>query len=329
MSRFCYLIAAALIAVMALGGCGSNKGAKRLTIAVIPKGSTHEFWKAIHAGALDAAREVDVDIIWKGPIKEDDREEQIQTVESFIAAGVDAIVLAPLDDHALALPVREAKAADIPTVVIDSGLEGNVHIAFVATDNFLGGVLGAERIGALMKNAGKLIMVRCMEGAASSTAREEGFITTIRSKFPGFTVLSDNQYAGATTESAYIMCENLLNRFSDVEAIFTPNESSTFGCLRALQDYDLAGKVVFVGFDSSDKLIEALRNGVINGLVVQNPYRMGYDGVKTAVAYLRKQPYEDHIDTGVHMVTKENIDDPAIRELLNHTVTFDTDTSTK
>ena len=320
MSRFCCLIAAALIALSAPGGCGSNKGAKHLTIAVIPKGSTHEFWKAIHAGALDAAQEVDVDIIWKGPIKEDDREEQIQTVESFISAGVDAIVLAPLDNRALVMPVREAKSAGIPTVIIDSGLEGNDHIAFVATDNFRGGVLGAERIGQLMNNSGKLIMVRCMEGAASSTAREEGFITTIRSKFPGFTVLSDNQYAGAMTESAYRTCETLLNRFGDVEAIFTPNESSTFGCLRALQDYGLSGKVVFVGFDSSDKLIEALRNGEIHGLVVQNPYRMGYDGVKTAAAFLRRQPFENHIDTGVHLVTKENIDDPAIRELLHHTV---------
>ena len=122
------------------------------------------------------------------------------------------------------------------------------------------------------------------------------------------------------TETAYRTCETLLNRFGDVEAIFTPNESSTFGCLRALEDYGLAGKVVFVGFDSSDKLIEALRSGELRGLVVQNPYRMGYDGVKTAAAYLRKQPCETHIDTGVHMVTKENIDDPAIRELLHHTV---------
>ena len=306
-------------AVLFTTGCGRNGSNDRLTIAVIPKGSTHEFWKAIHAGALDASQETDVDIIWKGPAKEDDREEQIQTVESFIAAGVDAIVLAPLDDRALLIPVREAKAVGIPTVIVDSALEGSEHISFVATDNFQGGVIGAELVGELLGNSGKLIMVRCMEGAASSTKREEGFITTIRSCFPGIDVLSDNQYAGATTESAYRTCENLLTRFGDVEAIFTPNESSTFGCLRALQDYGLAGKVLFVGFDSSDKLIQALRNDEIRGLVVQNPYRMGYDGVKTAVAYLKGQPIKQRIDTGVYMVTKENLDTQEIQKLLDHT----------
>ena len=310
-------------AALLTAGCGTSGTQNRLTIAVIPKGSTHEFWKAIHAGALDASQVTNVDIIWKGPAKEDDREEQIQTVESFIAAGVDAIVLAPLDDRALLMPVREANEVGIPTVIVDSALEGSEHISFVATDNFQGGVIGAELVGELLGNSGKLIMVRCMEGAASSTKREEGFITTIRSRFPGIEILSDNQYAGATTENAYQTCENLLNRFGDVEAIFTPNESSTFGCLRALQDYDLAEKVIFVGFDSSDKLIQALRDDELRGLVVQNPYRMGYDGVKTAVAYLKGQPIEQRIDTGVYMVTKENLDTPDIRKLLDHTTSVD------
>ncbi|MCE5252073.1 substrate-binding domain-containing protein [bacterium] len=316
-------VLAGVLAALCAAGCGKNGGqdqsakpGSRLTIAVIPKGSTHEFWKAIHAGALDASKEEQVDIIWKGPIKEDDREEQIQTVESFIAAKVDAIVLAPLDDRALLPCVREAKLTGIPTVIVDSDLVGNDHIAFIATDNYRGGVIGAELAGKLVSGSGRLIMVRCMEGAASSTAREEGFITTIRSKFPGITVLSDNQYAGATTESAYRTCENLLNRFGDVEVIFTPNESSTFGCLRALQDYGLAGKVFFVGFDSSEKLIQALRDGEINGLVVQNPYKMGYDGVKTAAAYLRHKPFQQHIDTGVYLVTRENMDDPDMVRLI-------------
>ena len=316
----CIRMIVALIALVALMGCIKKSGDEKPTIAVIPKGSTHEFWKAIHAGALDASVEENVDIIWKGPVKEDDREDQIQTVESFISAGVDAIVLAPLDDRALFIPVRDAKSVGIPTVIVDSALEGNEHISFIATDNYRGGVLGAELMGKLLGNTGKLIMIRVMEGAASSTKREEGFITTIRTKFPGITVLSDNQYGGITTESSYRTCENMLNRFGDVDAIFSPNESTTFGCLRALQDYGLAGKVFFVGFDSSDKLIQALRDGEINGLVVQNPYRMGYDGVKTAVAHMKGLPYETLIDTGVHMVTKDTIDDPEIRKLLHHTV---------
>jgi len=231
---------------------------KKFSIAVIPKGTTHEFWKSINAGAVKASLEFDVEIFWKGPLKEDDREEQLQIVETFISKKVSAIVLAPLDDRSLVRPVNDAKIQGIPTIVIDSGLQGDAHESFVATDNYKGGVLAAERLGELLDGKGKIIMLRYQEGSASTTNREQGFWDTIKSKFPGIEFLSDNQYAGATVETGYQASENLLNRFTKVDAIFTPNESSTFGCLRALQDRGLAGKIIFVGFDSSEKLIEAL-----------------------------------------------------------------------
>ena len=129
-----------------------------LTIAVIPKGTIHEFWKSVHAGAQKASREMGVEIIWKGSIREDDREEQLQIVESFIAQNVNAIVLAPLDDRSLVMPVLEAKRQGIPTVVFDSALQGDHHISFVATDNYKGGVLAAERVGELLKGSGKIIL---------------------------------------------------------------------------------------------------------------------------------------------------------------------------
>jgi ribose transport system substrate-binding protein len=301
-------------------GCRPEKGGsenpKRPRLAVIPMGTTHEFWKAIHAGAQTAADELGVEIIWKGPLKEDDRNDQIQIVETMINAGVDALVLTPLDDRALMPPVAEAKSRGIPTVIFNTALGGEDHIAYVSTDNRKGGVLAAERIGALLNGRGKLILIRIIEGIEGNRQREEGFLTTIRSKFPEMTVLSDNQYAGITTETAYQTTENLLARFPDVDAIFTPNESTTFGCLRALQDHGLAGKVIHVGFDSSKKLIEALEKREIMGLVLQDPVRMGYDSVKTAVAFLRGQPYQRVIDTGVILATPENMIEPAVRRLL-------------
>jgi len=303
-------------------GCSHKKGEipdsdKTITIAVIPKGTTHEFWKSIHAGAIKASRELGVDIIWKGPLKEDDREEQVQVVETFVSAKVDAIVLAPLDDRALVIPVREAKEQNIPTVVIDSGLEEDYHVSFVATDNYRGGVLAAERLGKLTGGKGKLVVLRYQEGSASTSAREAGFLDTIKSKFPDIEILSDNQYAGATTETAYRASENLLNRFSDLDAYFSPNESSTFGSLLAIQASGLAGEIVFVGFDSSQKLIEAMQDGVIQGLVLQNPFKMGYLGVKTVYAYLQGESIEKLIDTGVTLATPENMNDPEIRQLLS------------
>ncbi len=281
-------------------------------------GTTHEFWKAIHAGAVTASRELNVDLIWKGPLKEDDRDEQIQVVEMFIAADISALVIAPLDDRALIRPVLEAKNKGIPTVILDSELQEEVYSSFVATDNYRGGVLGAEHIGKLMNGKGKLIMVRVLEGITSPMKREEGFLTTIKTKFPDIDILSDNQYGGITSESAFQTCENLLNRFgNEVDAIFTPNESTTFGCLRAIQDRGLAGKIIFVGFDSSDKLIQALEKRELLGLVLQNPFNMGYFGVKNAVAVLKGKEYEKVVDTGVTLATPDNMNDPEIRKLLS------------
>ncbi len=300
------------------GRDNSGERPDRLTIAVIPKGATHEHWKSVHLGAKKAAEEFDVDIIWKGPIKEDDREEQLQLYETFIAAKANAICIAPIDDRVFIKSVKEARVLGIPTVIFDSALQDSAHIAFVATDNYRGGVLAAKRLGELLEGKGKIIMMRYQEGSAATAEREEGFLDTIRADFPGFDIISDNQYSGATTESAYRTSENLLNRFTDFDGIFTPNESSTFGCLRALQDIGLAGKIVHVGFDTSSKLVDAMKAGEIQGLSLQNPFKMGYLSVKAAVMYLRGGDVERMVDTGVTLATPENMNDPDVKSLLMH-----------
>ncbi len=294
---------------------GSGEG-RRLRIAVIPKGTTHEFWKSIRAGAEQAGREAGVETIWKGPQKEDDRSQQITVVEDFISRGVDGIVLAPLDDRALMRPVRDAVREGIPVVIIDSGLQGDDYVSYVATDNYRGGVLAARRLGALLGGRGRIFLIRYQEGSASTMLREAGFFDTIKQEFPDLVLLVQDQYAGATTETAFQLAENLISRFPDVEGIFAPNESSTFGTLRALQSSGLAGRVKFVGFDSSPKLVQGLRDGHIHGLVLQNPTKMGYLGVLTIVAHLRGEEVERVIDTGVTLATAENMDDPEIRALL-------------
>jgi ribose transport system substrate-binding protein len=298
--------------------CSSKKSeeAKSPQIAVIPKGMTHEFWNAIHAGAVKAGRELGVEIIWKGPHKEDDREGQIIVVEDMIARGVDGIILAPLDDQALVRPVSEAQREGIPVIIIDSPLKGSDYVSYIATDNYKGGVLAAEHMGKLLGGSGKIFLIRCHEGSASSTLREQGFYETTQKLFPEIEFLSKDLYAGVTTESAYQALENLLNRFPDVDGIFCPNESTTFGGLRALQDKGLAGKVKFVGFDSSQKLVDGLRQGHIHGLVLQNPFNMGYLGVKTIVAHHRGEKVPLQVDTGETLVTPESMDQPEIRALL-------------
>jgi ribose transport system substrate-binding protein len=296
---------------------GGSGAAERRTIAVIPKGTTHEFWKSVHAGAVKASRELDVDIIWQGPVREDDRAAQIRVVEDMIARGVDAMVLAPLDDTALAPVCREAKREGIPIVIFDSDIRWDERVSFVATDNRRGGELAAERMGELLSGRGRVIVMRYQEGSASTMAREAGFLETMAARFPDIEIVSSNRYGGATTETAYATAENLLVSFREVEGIFTPNESTTFGMLRALQDAGRAGQVKFVGFDSSDRLVAALRDGKIHGLVLQNPFAMGERGVATAVAHLRGETVEPRIDTGVQVATRENMEEPAMRALLS------------
>ncbi len=310
------------VALAGLTGCGNGEPTKpgTRTIAVIPKGTTHEFWKSIHAGAEKARHELaqrgtPIELIWKGPQKEDDREQQIRIVEDIVNGGVSGIVLAPLDDKALVRPVREAVGSNVPVVIIDSGLATDAIVSFVATDNYKGGALAAERLGALLNGKGRAMMLRYQEGSDSTMQRERGFTETLAKDFPGIELVSSNQYGGATTETSYQKSEALLTSFPDVDGVFCPNESTTFGMLRALQDAGRAGTCFFVGFDASPKLVASLRKREIHGLVLQNPFRMGFEGVMTLVAHLDGTTCDKRIDTGVALVTPDNIDDEAMKAL--------------
>lgn len=326
------------LALLLLVACGSGESAPtgsaatpetpahRTTIAVIPKGTTHVFWRSVHAGALRAAHELDVDILWQGPQREDDRAGQIRVVEDMITRHVDGIVLAPLDATALNGVAGEARGEHIPIVVFDSGMTWDGLVSFVATDNAAGGALAAERIGTLLGGHGRVMVMRYQEGSDSTAQRERGFLEAMRARYPEIEIVSENQYGGATTETAYATAESLLVRFTDVDAAFTPNESTTFGMLRALRDASRAGasapatgpghRVRLVGFDANEAMVAALRAGDIDGLVLQNPERMGELAVRTAVASLRGEHVEARIDTGATMVTAENMDQPDVQALL-------------
>ncbi len=215
----------------------SGPKAKKWKVIVIPKGTTHEFWEALHAGTLKAADELgNVEVIWLGPQKEDERGKQIELVQSAVAAGVDGIVLAPLDAHALVDPVEAAVAKGIPVVIFDSAVETEKIVSFVATDNYHGGVLAARRLGEVMGGKGRVILLRYAVGSDSTEQREKGFTETLAKEFPGLTLISDSEYAGPTFDSAQQKAESLLTRYrGQVDGIFCPNESSTFGMLRALE----------------------------------------------------------------------------------------------
>ena len=319
-----WILVAAYGALIWVCGCGSQSGDSAgggLSIVVIPKGTTHEFWKSIHAGAVKAQQELEaagqrVEIIWKGPLKEDDRDDQIKVVENFIARGVDGMVLAPLDDKALVRPVETAGNADIPVVIIDSGLESDQYASFVATDNYIGGRMGGEHLGRLLGGKGNVLMLRYAVGSASTTKRENGFLDELKENFPGIKVLSSDQYAG---DLAYTASQNLLSRYgNEVNGVFCPNESVTVSMTKALRDIGKAGgKVKVIGFDTSVQSLRDLKSGDVQGLVVQNPVKMAYLGVMTLVDHLGGKPVAKRIDTGVALVTRDNMAQPDMQALLD------------
>jgi len=327
-SRRLVLLSLIALAASALSACGrAEEGATiRYRIALVPKGATHEHWQSVHAGARKAVSElagrgVEIELFWNGPLREDDREQQIQVVEGFITRGVDGLGLAPLDSRALVRPVEEARRAGIAVLIFDSALDTPDIVSYVATDNYRGGTLAASRLGEALNGRGRVLMLRYQEGSAATEEREAGFLDHMRERYPDVTVVSSNQYAGATRDTARRASENLLNRHAhEIDGIFTPNESSTHGMLLALQDIRRAGRVAFVGFDTSAVFVEAMGRGELQGFVVQNPVNMGYLSVMTLVDHLQGRPVPPTIDTGVELVTPENLNEPGIQRLLTRSL---------
>jgi ribose transport system substrate-binding protein len=316
-------LCALAVAAMTLTACGgSEPGADagseaRPLIAVIPKGTTHEFWKSIHAGAVQGARDAGVEIYWKGPSKDDDRDAQIRVVEDAISRGVDGIVIAPSDNKALVRPLAEAVKEGIPVVVIDSPIDWEGKVAYIGTDNYQGGVVGARALAGLLGGQGRVLMMRYFEGSSSTSAREIGFLDTVTKEFPGLEVVSANQFGGSTTESCYATAENLLTAHPQLDGIFVACEPTTFGMLRALQDSGRAGKIKVIGFDATDKLLDGLRKGELDGLVLQNPFKMGQLGVQAMAEHLAGRAQSESVDTGTVVATRENLESPEIRDLIH------------
>jgi ribose transport system substrate-binding protein len=322
MKRIIYMGALVVVGLAGVAGPGCKKKTTD-AIAVIPKGTTHEFWKSVHAGAEKASQEFGVNVIWKGPLREDDREDQIKVIESFTNMHVRGIVLAPLDDRALVPVVTDAIRAGIPVVAMDSSLKSDDLTSFVATDNYRGGRLAGDHLAALVGGTGKakVMMLRYAEGSASTAERERGFLEAIGAH-KDIEVVSANQYGGVTTESAFAASENLLAAHKGpdgkltVQGIFCPNESTAFGMLRALEDDGFAGKVAFVGFDSSPKMTDAMAKGHLDATVVQDPIKMGYLAVKAMVDHLAGRPVDKKIDTGATLITRATMATPEAQALL-------------
>jgi ribose transport system substrate-binding protein len=305
---------AAVFIVIGIARKGSSQNERR--IAVIPKGTSSVFWESVHAGAEKAGEELGYEISWNGPELESDRERQIQIVEDFIALKVAGIVLAPNGSNALVPKVEEMFARNMPCVIIDSGIDTDKYVSFAATNNYQGGVIAARRMGKILDGKGKVIVVKFMPGSGSTTNRENGFIDTIEKEYTGIEIV-DTKYGMATVETSLQAAEDLLTKHTELDGLYACNAGTSVGSAQALQSQGRTGEIKMVGFDAEETLIDKLKSGVIDSLVVQDPYKMGYIGVKTLVDKLNGKEVPKSIDTGVELITVERLEEPKIKALLN------------
>jgi ribose transport system substrate-binding protein len=325
------LLASYLALLGLLGACddggsaagGGAEGRARWRIAVVPKGTSHEFWKAVEIGARKADAEfADVEIVWKGPSGEGKTEQQQQVVENFLADGYDGLCLAPLDGTALAKQVLRAADAGVPVVIFDSGLKDEAAAAriasYVATNNYAGGVLAAKTLIDLIGGRGKVLLLPYVIGSESTEERQRGFLDEI-AKSPSVEVVAKDLHGGPDETSAIRAAESLLQEHGDdLAGIFAPNESNVSGLITVLRrdPRGLAGKVKLVGFDFSSNIVQGLREGVLHATVLQDPIDMGYRAVRAMRAKLAGETVEPRIETGLELGTRANMDEPRIRVLL-------------
>ncbi|MDV6031787.1 MAG: ABC transporter substrate-binding protein [Phycisphaera sp. RhM] len=291
---------------------------KQLRIAVIPKGTSHEFWRSVHFGAEKAAQEIgNIEIIWRGPVVESDTGSQIEVVKDMITMGVDGIVLAPNQKGGLVDAVEETIGEGIPVVIFDSGLDkGPEIVSYVATDNFKGGQMAGDAMAEAIGEQGNVILLRYIAGSESTEQRENGFLDAIK-KYPDITVVSSDQYAGDNATSAKEKADQLLQLHGEsLSGIFAVCEPNANGTLEAIKNAGRAGKIKFIAFDPSDALIQAMKDGHCHGIVLQDPVQMGYQSVITLVDSLNGKSAEAFQSTGEYLATPENMDEEKYQKLL-------------
>jgi ribose transport system substrate-binding protein len=303
LSKRTFLHVSVVAALALLTAC---QGSKKRTIAVIPKGTAHLFWVTVHQGAEDAGKEFGVDIVWNGPAQETEYGRQLEILDSMINRHVDGIVVAAAEAKVLNQSLARAKQMGIPVTIFDSGVDSDDYVSFVATNNYEAGQMGARKLAELLNGKGKVAVVMNAPGSASTLERERGFTEAMAKEFPGIQIVA-TQFGMSDRAKAMSVAENMLTAHADLNGFFSSCEPMTVGTSQALKSHGLAGKIKFVGFDSSDGLLDDLKSGVIDALVVQDPHKIGYEAVKTIVDKLNGKTPSKRLDLGAKVITKADV----------------------
>ena len=303
-----------LIAAALLGSSCNRSGVRR--IGVIPKGTAHVFWQSVHAGAEAAGREFHEAVDWDGPANETDYARQIEIFDSMLNQHVTGIVVAASDRTTLNASLDRAARENIPVVVFDSAVDSENYVSFVATNNYEGGQMGARKLGELLHGKGSVAMIQNAPGSASTMDRERGFHDAMAKEFPGIRIVAE-QYSMSDRAKGMAAAENIFTAHPTLDGLFASSEPSSVGAAQAVKSRGLAGKVKFVGFDSSEGLVADLQDGVIDALVAQDPFKIGYEAVKAVTDKLNGKTPPKRIDLSAVVITKADLGKPEINQLLH------------
>lgn len=274
------------------------------------------FWLSVQAGALAAGRQFNVNVEWNGPAQETEYDRQIQIVDSMIARRVDGLAVAAAERHALSGAIDRATALGIPVTVFDSGVDTSRYMTYIATDNYDAGEKGARELARLLGGKGAVAVIQHAPGSASTMDRERGFQDSIAREFPRIHIVA-RQYGMSDRSRAMATTEDILTANPRLNGLFASSEPSGVGAALALKSRGLAGKVHLVAVDSSEEMVAFLRDGVMSALVVQDPFGMGFQAVKSLVDKLNGKTPPKRIDLSARLIVKKDLDDPAVRRLLN------------
>jgi ribose transport system substrate-binding protein len=284
-------------------------------IGVVPKATSHLFFMSVHAGVRDAERDLGVEVLWNGPREETEYSRQIEIVDSMVARHVDALAISATDHTALVTPVKRAMQAGIPVTVFDSGLDVTGYVTFVATDNYGAGVTGARKLAELVNGKGKVAELMHKPGGMSTGDRERGFEEIMAKEFPAIQIVA-RQYGMADRAKSRDAAEDILTAHPDLDGMFASAEANSIGAVQAIKARGMSGKLKLVTFDFSDAHVEALKDGTINVMLVQDPYRIGYEAVKSLVMKLNGQTPPHQMDLKARVIVKQDLDKPDVQALL-------------
>jgi ribose transport system substrate-binding protein len=289
-----------------------------IRLAVIPKSVGLDYWEKVHKGAqCAAAQERGVNVVWNGVSDETDVAGQIDLLQNYIGQGVNGLVYAATDSTALTEISTTASNAGIKVLNIDSGTDPQPkNVPLLATDNVKGAKLAADALSkAIGPKGGKIAVIAFHAGSQTNDERVEGFTAGLK-KHPKLKLV-ETQYSENDYNQALTVTQNVLTAHPDLVGIFAANEASDVGAVEAVRLAHRAGKVKIVGWDTSPDEVEGVRTGMVSALISQNPFRMGYDGVRAAVAQIRDHKRPTSQDTGVVVVTKKNLDDSKVRQFVS------------